>query len=61
MSNYSVYLKRTGLPVTHERQLSVMESSTDNMNENEGAANGAGAEMVAAMAGIVDKLQQVAV
>ena len=38
------------------RQLSVMESSAENPNENEGQmAHGTGAEMVPAMAGIVDK------
>ena len=48
-------------------ELSVMESSTetlvgDNMIENKSLmVHGVGAEMVAAMAGIIDKLQQVAV
>ena len=44
------------------RQLSVMEFSAENTNENEGPmTHGTGAETVAAMAGIVDQLQQVAV
>ena len=38
------------------RQLSVMESSAENRNENEGPmAHATGAKMVAVMAGIVDK------